>query len=131
MIRESGPLEVKIVDFGLACGEPSSQSFTCKSSKVGSPGFIDPYLQRYNQLTLEKLKWADWWAYGQLLVLLFTYRGLWDGTTFHQLTRTHASSAVPLFLIPLLEGLTDPNRPPQDRPDQDEILDTLIMDMEV
>lgn len=141
MISDTGGL--KIIDFGLSCGKKDMSTHACRTLTIGTPGYIDPKLKDNR---LASLQASDWWAYGQMMAILFTEKPLWapdagytqfDPTDFQPvMEELHRDPSIPLNELPkiledlewvkkILLNLTDPGREQRARPGQVEIMAAL------
>lgn len=110
-----------ILDYGLSCYAPELIG-QC-DSPVGTPSYYDPYLP-YDGNTFETLAMADWWAFGQIVFVLFTGGLLYDelNRRFKRITMySREIYMFPRHLAQLVVDLTTP-RPQNQRPSEADIL---------
>ena len=67
-------LTIKLVDYGFTCKINELSAWSCNSD-VGTPGYFYPKLISGNT---ESMKRGDWWAFGQIIYILFTGDSLYD-----------------------------------------------------
>jgi serine/threonine protein kinase len=114
--------EIKLIDFGLACNL-AEMSLGCNVIS-GSPSFIDPQMELLN---IDSMKLADWWAFGQIMFILFTNKMLYDGGYGgYRPIKTPEVNKIPEgALRTIMMKLTDAKIKQNDRPSPDEIIASL------
>jgi serine/threonine protein kinase len=113
-------IDLKLVDYGFVCDfRPGSNPFCDERS--GTPAYMDFRAQGNDWASMKR---ADWWAYGQILLLLFTGTStqLFDETTRTvSYTRIQSLKGIPLHMTSMLLKLTDPTLAGSARPDEEDI----------
>lgn len=109
-------LEIKLIDYGLSCDVVTSTGIC--TAAAGTPGYYD------HRFTPSSLDLADWWSFGQLLVVLYIGKMLYDKKKYHKLTLSELRQ-FPLALQPIIVGLTNPELEPRARPASKAILEAL------
>jgi serine/threonine protein kinase len=112
---------VKLIDYGFACKlSLDPEAWGCVST-CGTDGYRDFKIDPGN---LTSMKLADWWAYGQILVILFTgnYWGTYDEAkdTYRKLTPAEAA-LFPASLQEVMKDLTNPRLAQKNRPGELEL----------
>ena len=118
--------DVILVDFGLSCNiTKCSLSSTCSNTR-GTPGYLDVH-DKYNGidgLDMTLLRQTDWWAYGQIIVYMYSNSELFERGTYSKLT-DKILKEIPKRLHEMLKMLTDPLRHPNERPTPGEIIKSV------
>ena len=112
--------KIKLIDFGLACNL-AEMSFGCNVPS-GSPAFMDPHVEL---LDIKSMKLADWWAFGQMLVIMFTYNFLYTPEGYYRSITAAELNKFPAALRDIIVKLTDPKIKQNARPRSDEIIASL------
>ena len=122
---KSKEADVILVDFGLACNiSKCSLSSTCSNTR-GTPGYIDVHEDEYHgidELDMTLLRQSDWWAYGQILVYMYTNTELFK---FVSKPPYNILADIPKRLHGMLQMLTDPSLHPDERPTPGEIIKSV------
>ena len=127
--------EIKLIDYGISCKFAlHPKVMGCVFNNAGTPGYRDPHLTLMTSITL---KLADWWAYGQLLVYLFTkthktykFKYNMEKDTYYHLTDDELAM-FPVELRSVIQDLSDPTLHPNQRPDENTIETALHSAIEV
>jgi serine/threonine protein kinase len=117
-----GENDVKIVDYGLACDFNHPVKETCMNIG-GTPGYYDPKVVPGDH---ESMLLSDWWAFGQLLGILFLENdSLWTERGGYRVLKPIEAQSIPMGLRSLVFNLTDPSRDQMSRPGPVHILTVL------
>lgn len=130
-IMVANSYDIKIIDYGLAC--LMSTGVGCHN-RAGTKGYMD---SKIILGVYESMKMADWWAFGQIAVIVLTGEPLFMEGYVDSVSKVNIPDKYltidALNLRPIIQNygseylrvllsLTDPSIPQYDRPDEKEIL---------
>jgi len=114
---------IKLIDYGLSCDTIVKPLWEGCRTRAGTIPYYDLKISLGN---IDSMKQGDWWAYGQVLALMFIHKLLYneDRNVFDTLG-PNEYTRIPKGLHRLIDTLTDPNIDQNKRPSESDIIKTL------
>ena len=118
---------IKLIDYGLSCNTNANPLWEKCHARMGTRPYYDKKIVLGN---IDSMKQGDWWAFGQIITLMFTYTLLYEQAKdkFDTLGPNEYIH-IPKGLHRLLDGLTDPDITQNERPTESDILRILNKNM--
>jgi len=114
--------DIKLIDYGFSC-DLTTRRGECEDLRVGSLTYFDN--TSFNEKNYD-LKIYDWWAYGQILVILYLSKTLFNrerGYNVYTPLTTVEIESLPIQIQKFIARLTDPRLRGKERPGPDKILE--------
>jgi len=108
---------IKLIDYGLSCNTIENPLWEGCHTPMGTREYYD---YKITLGDIDSMKRADWWAYGQVIALMFSHKLPYEG-----ILGPNEYIRIPKGLHGLLDTLTDPNIDQNERPSESDIIKTL------